>query len=271
MRRGPLSKDEKAQIASLCTTKTDEEIAALLNRQVKQVAGYRDEYRANAPEIIVQRSEADELRHELHSQIDWVRFKSEFSPEELKFFESDYINYRTMLKDITQAERKDLYRLITLDIFMHRHNVDRMKAQGDVDRLERLLKREYDLPEEAQNIERIQGLEIQLQACRSATNSKTKEYKDLLDKAQDISKSLKTTRDQRIKNLEDRGKFIGLLKDLELAERRHGVGEIVGLMDLAVEKEKRRLAQPHKFGDGLVDMPFLTPESIYYGHEGLEK
>jgi len=266
IRRGPLSKDEKDKIASLEISKTVEEIAALLKRSPVQVKSYLDEYIANAPTVIAQRSEIEELRHELHSQIDWVRFSTEFTPEELIFFENDYINYRVMLKDITQAERKDLYRLITLDIFMHRHNVDRMKAQGDIDRLERLIRREYDLPESQQNLERIQALEIQLGAARSATNQKTKEYKDLLDKAQDISKSLKMSRDQRIKNLEDRGKFIGLLKELELNERRQNIGEIVGLMDLAVEKEKWRLGAPHKFGDGLIDQPYLTPESVNYGN-----
>jgi len=266
IRRGPLSKDEKDKIASLEISKTVEEIAALLKRSPVQVKSYLDEYIANAPTVIAQRSEIEELRHELHSQIDWVRFSTEFTPEELIFFENDYINYRVMLKDITQAERKDLYRLITLDIFMHRHNVDRMKAQGDIDRLERLIRREYDLPESQQNLERIQALEIQLGAARSATNQKTKEYKDLLDKAQDISKSLKMSRGQRIKNLEDRGKFIGLLKELELNERRQNIGEIVGLMDLAVEKEKWRLGAPHKFGDGLIDQPYLTPESVNYGN-----
>jgi hypothetical protein len=74
------------------------------------------------------------------------------------------------------------------------------------------------------------------------------------------------SRDQRIKNLEDRGKFIGLLKELELNERRQNIGEIVGLMDLAVEKEKWRLGAPHKFGDGLIDQPYLTPESVNYGN-----
>lgn len=262
VKRGPLSADEKAKIEVLQETKTDEEISSLLKRPLKQVRDYKHEYLANAPAAIVKRNEAEEYRRELHSQADWILFQTQFTPQELTFFEGDYINYRGQLKDMTPAERKQLYHLITLDIFMQRHNADRMKAQKDIDRLETLLKRQYDQPQESQNQELIINLESQIQACRSSSNSKTKEYKDLLDKYQSILRDLKTTRDQRIKNLEDRGKFVIFLKQLEEEDRRRVIGEVSGLMDLAVEKEKDRLSSYHKYMDGMVDIPLLTPDTV---------
>ncbi len=260
IKRGPLSKEEKTKIENFHPTKTDEEIARLIKRPPKQVTAYKNEYLANAPALSVKRNEADDYRIELHSDMDWARFQSEFTKDELVFFENDYINYRGQIKDVTTSERKQLYNLITLNIFMHRHNADRMKVQSDIQRMERLLEREYDLPEENQNHERIIQLETQIQSSRSATNSQTKEYKDLLEKSGAIQRDLKSTRDQRIKNLEDRGKFIVFLKELEMEDRRKGIGEIVGLMDLAVDRERERLSELHTYADGVVDRPLLIPE-----------
>ncbi len=73
-------------------------------------------------------------------------------------------------------------------------------------------------------------------------------------------KDLKGTRDQRIKSIEDRGKFMSVLKELELSETRDKIGELTGLVDLAVINEKLRLSQPYTYADGIIDRPLLTPE-----------
>lgn len=260
IKRGPISREDKTKIENWCKTKTDEEIGRLIGRPEKQVATYRQFYLARAPQIEVERTEAEQYRLELHTDMDWNRLQKEFTREELKYFENDYINYRGQLKDITTSEKKQLFNLITLNIFMHRHNTDRMKVQEDIKRLERLVEAEYAQPEERQNRDRIHELEMYIQTARSATASQTKEYKDLLEKSQGLARDLKTTRDQRIKHLEDRGKFIVFLKELEQEDRRKGIGEIVGLMDLAVDKEKRRLTSLHTFADGMIDKPLLIPD-----------
>jgi len=115
----------------------------------------------------------------------------------------------------------------------------------------------------------IMELNTQIQACRTSTGAKSKENNELLAKHSAILKDLKSTRDQRIKNIEDRGKFIVLLKELEMESRKNSIAEIVGLMDLSVENEKKRLSKFHKFPDGNVDRPLLTPESIEQSEEVL--
>jgi len=261
-RRGPLSLDEKKKIEVMAETKSDEEIATLLKRSVKQIATYKNDYMSNAPVLVVKRSEAEEFKRELHAQADWSEVERSFTPTEILFYENDYVNYRQQFKDMTATELKQLHHLITLDILMGRHMQSRMKTEGDTERLERLLRQMYDRPESEQNIDMIANMESQIQACRSASNAKTKEYKDLLDKHQSLLKDLKSTRDQRIKNLEDRGKFVVFLKQLEDEERRLNISEIIGLEDLGVEKERERLSQYHTYMDGGVDRPLLTPESV---------
>lgn len=264
MRRGMLSKEEKLLIQELILTKDDHEIARSLRRPVSQITNYKKLYVSNAPEITVRRTEAEEMRRELHCHSSWEAIQQQFSPEELLFYENSYVEYRKQFKDMTSTELKQLEHLITIEIFMQRHNIDRIDSQQEVERMNKLLKREYAKGEELTpaEMQNIQALEIQIQASRAAAVSRTKEFKDLLEKHQALLKDLKGTRDQRIKHLEDRGKFITILQELEIADRRKGVSEITGLMDLAVAEETKRLTKPFQYSDGMIDHPIINHEVL---------
>ncbi len=271
IKSGPLSSKEKVCINEWIATYSDKEIAEALNRTPSCIKDYRLQYLdtiENTPskiESIPQEDEADPIRRELHNHSSWPSLQKQFTTEELTFFENDYVEYRKQFRDMTHAEVKQMHQMITLDIFMQRHNIDRIKNLEEIERVDRLLKVEYKKEQHLlsqEDIQYIMHLETQLQACRSASVTRTREYKDLLDKHQAIMKDLKATRDQRIKSIEDRGKFIGVLKQLELEDSRNQVGEIIGLMDLAIAKEKDRLSQRHQYADGMIDQPILTAETV---------
>jgi hypothetical protein len=262
LRKGPLSIEDKRNIQDWVTFKTPEEMARDLNRSPSQIKRYRDQYLANAPAVVVKRSEADEFIRELHAGSNWLSIKEQFTDKELTFYENMYVNYRQQFKDMTSTELTQLYHMITLEVFMNRHNLDRRKIQEEIDVFEKFLQKERDLPEGQRDILKLTNMENTLLACRGASGAKTKEYKDLLDKHSDIMKTLKGTRDQRIKNIEDRGKFIGILKDLEVADRRKAIGEITSLMDLATAEEKERLSQPHQYMDKTIDQPLLNADTV---------
>jgi hypothetical protein len=264
-RRGPLSNKEKNSIKEWIDQKDDKEIARLLNRTPAQIFKFKREYLAGAPQITVNRTEAEEYLRELHAHSSWTSLQKQFTTEELIFFENDFIEYRKQFKDMTATETKQLHQMITLDIFMQRHNIDRIQNQEEIGRMEKILKKKYNEDtsfQSPQDIQYIQHLEIQIQGARVANVNRTKEYKDLLEKHQAIMKDLKGTRMQRIKDIQDSGKFMGILKELELEESRSNLGEITGLMDLAIEKEKARLAAPHIYMDNIVDQPVLNCETV---------
>lgn len=261
LRKGPLSDVDKRNIEDWVEFKTAEESARDLHRSLKQVKRYRDQYLANAPAVVVKRSESDDFIRELHACSNWQDIKEQFTDGELIFYENTYVGYRHQFKDMTSTELTQLYQMITLEVFMNRHNRDRRKIQEEIELFEKLVRKERELPEKERAVDKLMHMEDALLACRSATGAKTKEFKDLLDKHSDIMKTLKGTRDQRIKNIEDRGKFIGILKELEITERRKAIGEITGLMDLAVAQEKERLAAPHQYMDKSIDQPILNSET----------
>jgi hypothetical protein len=77
-------------------------------------------------------------------------------------------------------------------------------------------------------------------------------------------KDLKATREQRVKRLEDsKQTFVGWVRNLmSNQEVRHQLGVEMEKMRLAANAEAERLTEYHKYEDGQVDQPFLTPDSI---------
>jgi hypothetical protein len=77
-------------------------------------------------------------------------------------------------------------------------------------------------------------------------------------------KELKGTREQRIKRLEDsKETFASWIQALvQHPDMREELGVEMEKMRLSMEKERVRLAEYHKYEDGLVDQPFLTPDSV---------
>ena len=77
-------------------------------------------------------------------------------------------------------------------------------------------------------------------------------------------KEMKGTREQRIKRLEDsKQTFTGWVAHLM---QNPAVTQQYGMemekMRLAMENEKKRLSVFHKYEDGQVDQPFLTPDTV---------
>jgi hypothetical protein len=77
-------------------------------------------------------------------------------------------------------------------------------------------------------------------------------------------KDLKATREQRIEKLESNKQTLAslvnqILKDPEFYEQE---GKALEKMRLAVLKERERLSDYHTYGDGSIDKPLLTPETI---------
>lgn len=264
IKRGRLSKDERATIEQLCLTKTDEELAHKLSRAVASVRQYRLQYLTHNPQLTIKQNANQEIIDALHNHPDWEFIVKEFTKDELILFENSYASLLKQFNcDIFETERKQINNAITIEIYIHRHNQERMLSQKDIDRLDFLINREMAKPESEQDIKILSELESQLQASRAASGSRTKELKDLLEKHGAILKDLKGTREQRIAKIESsKETFIGLLRKLEDQDNRRSIGIEMNLMSAAVEKEKEKMFAYHTYADGGVDRPMLNAESI---------
>ena len=107
-------------------------------------------------------------------------------------------------------------------------------------------------------------LERQVAVLRASLETLSKDYKDLQARKATMLKDLKGTREQRIKAIEDsKQTFAALVKQIATDEAfRTRIGIDMEKMRLAMQNEKERLSEYHKYEDGAVDQPFLTPDTL---------
>jgi len=133
-----------------------------------------------------------------------------------------------------------------------------------IENFEGLIEDEKNKAPGDRDIDYIFNLERQVAVQRAAQESIARDYKDLQTKKNAMLKELKGTREQRIKRLEDsKETFASWVQALTLRpEMRDGLGAEMEKMRLAMDKERVKLTEYHKYEDGMVDQPFLTPDSV---------
>jgi chromosome segregation ATPase len=114
-----------------------------------------------------------------------------------------------------------------------------------------------------QDRDEIFNLERQVASLKASQESLNKDYRELQTKKSAMLKDMKATREQRVKRLEDsKQSFTGWLAYLvSNPDVARGYGTEMEKMRLAMDKQKERLSQYHKYQDDLVDQPFLTPDT----------
>jgi chromosome segregation ATPase len=140
----------------------------------------------------------------------------------------------------------------------NKENIDQISA------FEGLVQEERSVDPDQQDRDYILNLERQIASLRASQESLNRDYRDLQTKKSAMLKEMKGTREQRIKRLEDsRQTFTGwvahLMQNPELTKR---YGLEMEKMRLALEAEKKRLSAYHKYDDGQVDQPILTPDTV---------
>lgn len=276
-KRGRLSQKELAYITKHASSMTYEQIALKLNRTVEVI---REAAKLNAPPEAVAKNDGIEeekvaIRQELRNSESWKRLKDELTTEELVLFEEEYVKLMSQFKgDVLATEEIQIIQAIKFDILMSRNLKARQRALKDISRLEGIqedLLRKFNgdissLGDEDKNF--IITLETQLQSAKAAEQDRTSEYVKLQDRHESLMKTLKATRDQRIKQIESsKVSFLGFLKMLSERDKQESEGRQLELMKLASETELKRLGRPHKFADGNEDSPILCADTVDLGPE----
>ena len=115
-----------------------------------------------------------------------------------------------------------------------------------------------------QNADELFNWERQVASLKASQESLNKDYRELQTKKNSMLKDMKATREQRVKRLEDsktnfNSWMAHLVSNTELAMQ---YGQEMEKMRLAMEKEKGRLSEFHKYTDDQIDQPFLTPSTV---------
>jgi hypothetical protein len=263
-KRGQLSLDEEKFIRDNIESLSIDQIAEYLNRNPAPVKRYINE---NALYVSQSDKNNDELlRHKLYSKTFWPEISRQFDEDtgELKYFENTWIGLiKQFREDVLPAEELQIKQFITIDILINRSMKERKRHISETEKLQKLVDKEYDKPEDQRDSARLINLETQLSFARNSIANYTNEYTKLLNEQQKISKDLKATREQRIKRIEDgKSSWTGLIRMLEDEEIREKEGREMEILSMATEKMKNKLYEYHTYEDGVVDRPFLTPDSV---------
>lgn len=262
-KRGALSTEDKNYIQRNVHEMTVQEIADNLNRSINPVEKYIQQNNLH----IHNKEEEKELailEKKLTIKPYWPEVKAQLTKNELAYFISTWSNlYMQFREDVTYSEELSIKQLIVIEILMDRSMKERRVHQEDLERIQKSLDEEYAKSVEVRDKDMIISLETQVAFSRTAISAFTKEHTTLLNERKFLDKSLKATRDERIKRLEDGNtSFTGILRMLEDERLRERLGKEAELMRMAKDKAKEDLSEWHQYADDTVDRPFLSPETV---------
>lgn len=212
-----------------------------------------------------------EIVSRLTERKDWPSIERQFSKEELGVFKEHWVkHYKQFNYDVLPTEELQMINAIRFEILINRNMEQRNTCQARIDemdveiiQIEKEIKLTIDPDERHELIEKATELKSMRNITEMAITTRTGELEKFTTKLQASYKDLKSTRDQRYRQLQDnRTNFIDWLKDLDNRDFISREGKELALRKLAFKKEKERLSGLHTFLDGKTDQLLLTPETL---------
>ena len=263
-KRGKFSEEEINFVKQNAHDKSIEDLAKYLDRNPKTVKRLLGTLNLTHGDMSPEEHDKVSLKNRLHEKEYWDEIGRQFTPREIPYFEAMWVQLiQQFREDVLPTEELQIKQLITTDILMNRCMVERKRALEDIERLDTMLKEEYARPPGERNTDRLMNLEQQVSLARGSQSTHTTEYTKLSKEYKDLAKDLKATRDQRLQRIEDgKTSWIGLIRMLEDEIVREREGFDMEVMSTSADKSLKELSEYHKYNDGMVDMPILTPETI---------
>lgn len=255
---GRLSKAETRFITEHADTLDFEEIASRLNRDPNSIKTFIKR------KLKLGLSEEEEIAYSLEDRPYWSELKQQFTTDELELVKYHWSRIIAQFRDdVFPTEEMQVVDVIKLELLMNRSLKQNKETIDQINLLGELLIQERDVEPEQRDRDYIMNLERQAATLRASQESLNRDYRDLQTKKSSMLKEMKGTREQRIKRLEDSNQsFTGWIAHLmQNPEIVKGYGLEMEKMRTAMMAEKERLSKYHKYDDGQVDQPFLTPET----------
>lgn len=262
-KRGALSTEEMNFITRNVHEMTIDNIAIALSRTTKPIQKYIE---GNNLLLISVKDEEqlDVLRRKLKTRPYWKEVVKQLTKGELEYFVETWVN--TMLsfnEDVVYLEELNIKRLVTLEILMDRSMKQRKSHEEDAQNLQEIKDKEYSKDAEDRDMALLMDLDQNLAFARASVGNFTTEHTKLLGEIKYIEKSLKATRDDRIKLIQDgKSSWAGYLRMLEDEGQRKKIGREAELMRMAKDKARERLSEYHVYQDKTVDQPLLSSETV---------
>ena len=263
-KRGKLSIDEMQFIEQNVHELTIDEIAVALNRTTAPIIKYiKVQNLKNTSVVSDEEYQRTTLLNKLHDRNYFSELNDMLTKSELARFEEDWVEVMVQFNDdVKYTEEIQVKQWILLQVLADRSMKNRREVMESADDLQAQIDAILAQDQETRDGALLDSLSNQLTFARDGMIAFTREHAQVLDKIKDIEKGLKANRDARVKRVDD-GKttWAGYTRILEDETRRRDAGDDAEIMRIAKDKAKERLSKWHKFEDGKVDQPHLTPEN----------
>ena len=259
MKKGRLSKEEMRFISISIDSMTVDDIAKKLDRDVESIDSFIKRKLKKGLSI------EEEVAYELEDRPYWTELQSQFTNDELELFKYHWTRIIAQFKDdVFPTEELQVVDVIKLEILMNRCLKSNKDNLNEMNLIEKFIRDERAVDKDQRDQDYLMNLERQMAALRASQESLNRDYRELQSKKAAILREMKGTREQRIKRLEDSKQSFtswvaALMQDPEML-KRYGIE--MEKMRLAMQKESERLSAYHKYEDGGIDQPFLTPDTV---------
>lgn len=259
MKKGRLSKEEIRFISASLDSITTEDIAKKLDRDFESIESFIKRKLKRGLSI------EEEVAFELEDRPYWKELESQFTLEELELFKYHWTRIIAQFKDdVFPTEELQVVDVIKLEILMNRCLKSNKDNISEMSIIEKLIRDERALDKDQRDQDYLMNLERQMAAFRASQESLNRDYRELQTKKAAMLREMKGTREQRIKRLEDsKQSFTSWIASLiQNPETMKQYGIEMEKMRMAMKKEEERLSSYHKYEDGQIDQPFLTPDTV---------
>jgi hypothetical protein len=259
MKKGRFSKDEERTIGRLINSMTPEDIATQLNRDTESVVNFIKR------KFNIGTSREEQAAYSLENRPYYKELRQQFTDEELELFKYHWSRMVSQFKnDVLPTEEVQIVDTIKLELLMNRCLKGNKENIEQINTYDHMIQDERARDKDQQDIDYIINLERQVASLRASQESLNKDYRELQAKKSTMLKEMKGTREQRIKRLEDSKlsftAWVGTIMQDPDIMKKYGIE--MEKMKLAMENEKARLSVFHKYEDGTIDQPFLTPDTV---------
>jgi hypothetical protein len=247
-------------------TMTYDEMARQLQRNPNTVKKYCMDVLGATEEVKL----ATAAKFDIQNSAIWKQLKLQFTEEELDVFMYHWQNIMIQFKNETYAtERMQMVEMCRLEILVDRC----MKRLMDVDVRQHQAHKELadekqkDITD--QNFDKIAKLEQMIGSCQISHKTTTDEYNNLFQRKEAIMKSIKGSREQRLKRIEDSKETLSsfLVKILEDDDLRKKLGLEMKKQALATRAEYERLSKLHEYMDKGIGRPIFNSETVELDYE----
>ncbi len=269
-KRGLMSKQEIEFIKSQMAHMSVDAIAEKLKRTPMTVQSWVEKIINEPTPPTAAEQEKGSIKAELRGSQKWLRLKQEFSAEELKFFEEEYISIMRQFKgNVLHTEEAQIFDCVKLEILKSRNMVARRQAREEIDEMEMkqieflagFLDGKLGMSEKDKT--EAFDLENRIQVAKSREEAKTHEWDKLQQRVEKIRSALMSNRDQRIKEIEDKSdNLLGVIRQLQNRDVQERKSRELQLGRMAGVKEHERLGESIQYDDGTWDSPILSVDTF---------